>query len=339
MKSPRGGYKLSRNAVLAAELPTSYTSRNQWRGSLPKAILTAWCQHHHLPDPSFSLFSSGCRNSGSAITQEVAHAQSGKAEIDDAPKQLTWDDGANKEKDSAGGPFESRVTVQWKDGTVITCLSENPFRSQVEAKQSASLGALHQVISMFDAHLDALGDDHPFRVIPDKRNGLICCPESGMLMGVEKDGTSATGLRIIDGNEIFGQSPVHGSMVCVAYEVDLSPLNWERSQHLTTPEQFIRVESNNEFEFELGSNAIVPQLEYCVSTMSVGQTATFFTRSPPHGLLLATGGALADVSGKWHSSKASLLDIFDSFRQLFQELKGGLLVGTTNIWGLMQVGF
>ncbi|KAF5811406.1 putative HEN1, double-stranded RNA binding domain 2 [Helianthus annuus] len=54
-KLPTGIYKLSREAVLAAELPPKFRTRSNWRGLFPRDILCTFCRQHRLPEPVFSL--------------------------------------------------------------------------------------------------------------------------------------------------------------------------------------------------------------------------------------------------------------------------------------------
>ncbi|KAI5448377.1 hypothetical protein KIW84_015699 [Lathyrus oleraceus] len=56
-KTPGGTYKLSREAILTAELPSKFTTRVNWRGSLPRDILSMFCRQHRLSEPVFSIIS------------------------------------------------------------------------------------------------------------------------------------------------------------------------------------------------------------------------------------------------------------------------------------------
>ncbi|KAH6821086.1 hypothetical protein C2S53_015369 [Perilla frutescens var. hirtella] len=53
-KTPSGAYKISRDAILAAQLPFAFTTKSNWRGSFPRDILCAFCRSHHLYDPAKS---------------------------------------------------------------------------------------------------------------------------------------------------------------------------------------------------------------------------------------------------------------------------------------------
>lgn len=73
-----------------------------------------------------------------------------------------------------------------------------------------------------------------------------------------------------------GKPPSDGTIVCVQYSVFLLG-KLEREC----------LESKEEFEFEFGKGAVIPQLETCVAQMSVNQSACFYTSLPPESLILA----------------------------------------------------
>ncbi|KAJ0975764.1 hypothetical protein J5N97_017729 [Dioscorea zingiberensis] len=54
-KVPDGHYKLSREAILIAELPTRYTSRLNWKGPSPRDLLFMFCRQHWLSEPLFTV--------------------------------------------------------------------------------------------------------------------------------------------------------------------------------------------------------------------------------------------------------------------------------------------
>jgi hypothetical protein len=80
-----------------------------------------------------------------------------------------------------------------------------------------------------------------------------------------------------------GKSPSSGTLVCIQYSVFL----WGNSVREC-------LERKEEFEFELGTGAVIPQLEICVSRMSVSQSAYFYTSLPPESLILAAAGESAE---------------------------------------------
>ena len=82
----------------------------------------------------------------------------------------------------------------------------------------------------------------------------------------------------IDGPE-SENIPSNGCLVCICYSVFL--VN-EGDKEL--------VEKNDEFEFELGSEAVIPDLEAVVGQMGVGQSACFRVELPPEELIFAANG-------------------------------------------------
>ncbi|KAL6179001.1 hypothetical protein ACLB2K_050517 [Fragaria x ananassa] len=57
-KTPSGLYKLSRGAILAAELPVAFTTNAKWKGLLPREMLCTFCPQHRLSKSIFSTLSS-----------------------------------------------------------------------------------------------------------------------------------------------------------------------------------------------------------------------------------------------------------------------------------------
>ncbi|KAL6184004.1 hypothetical protein ACLB2K_045411 [Fragaria x ananassa] len=57
-KTPSGLYKLSRGAILAAELPVAFTTNAKWKGLLPREMLCTFCRQHQLSQPIFSTLTS-----------------------------------------------------------------------------------------------------------------------------------------------------------------------------------------------------------------------------------------------------------------------------------------
>jgi hypothetical protein len=57
------------------------------------------------------------------------------------------------------------------------------------------------------------------------------------------------------------------------------------------------LESNNEFEFEIGTGAVKNQIESCVSQLSVNQSACFIAELPPKDLILAAANEFSHEFG------------------------------------------
>ncbi|KAE8735713.1 Double-stranded RNA binding protein-related / DsRBD protein-related, putative isoform 2 [Hibiscus syriacus] len=105
--------------------------------------------------------------------------------------------------------------------------------------------------------------------------------ENGTLVGkdpesycvVENDASSVN----IEGPD-SGLCPSNGSLSCVCDSLSLVTKGELQKELL---------ESIEEFEFEMGTGAVIPCLEAVVSQMSVGQSACFYTELPPEDLVLA----------------------------------------------------
>lgn len=104
------------------------------------------------------------------------------------------------------------------------------------------------------------------------------------------DSNSINQPYIMPGHELYsfnikgpdsGTSPSNGSLACINYVAFLVA----EGEHMKE-----RVESNDEFEFEIGVGAVVPHLEAVVTQMSVGQSACFNMDLPPQELILAATG-------------------------------------------------
>ena len=75
-----------------------------------------------------------------------------------------------------------------------------------------------------------------------------------------------------------GVSPSNGSLACIIFTVTLVT----EGKHMKE-----LLESSEEFEFEIGTGAVIPLLEGVVTQMSVGQSASYYVELPPQELLLA----------------------------------------------------
>lgn len=98
--SPNGIYKLSREALIAAQLPFSFTAKSTWRGPLPREILSMFCRQQQLADPVFTISTAPVRPL-SEILRSFKKLQD--SESDETNNQYTsrgnedsgWDDNSN----------------------------------------------------------------------------------------------------------------------------------------------------------------------------------------------------------------------------------------------------
>ncbi|CAN6181343.1 unnamed protein product [Urochloa humidicola] len=68
-KLPDGNYKMSRDAILAAELPSVY-SRFSWKGLSPRDLLCSFCRNQRLSEPHFAVSRVSCDMLTSAASSE-----------------------------------------------------------------------------------------------------------------------------------------------------------------------------------------------------------------------------------------------------------------------------
>jgi hypothetical protein len=119
---PWGNYKISRDAILAAKLPVTFTTRSNWHGALPRDLLITFCHNNRLSDPTFSL-------SEMAKLQNTNQTQPGQSGYLNA---------------TGRGPYRCAVKILSKAGELrIECCSEVSYRNKNDAFQSAALKAIN----------------------------------------------------------------------------------------------------------------------------------------------------------------------------------------------------
>lgn len=250
-KVPTGIYKLSREAILAAELPPKFGTRSNWRGVYPREILCMFCRQHRLPEPVFSLIVSK-----------------------DAPEETSR--------------CEVKIFSKGQD-LILHYYPQESFKKQTDAIQNAS----SRIISWLNNYLKKLNVPGS---LTSYRNGLDLdfypehiSKELNLFSFVHKNLLETNGTKQsnsvdtkfsynIEGldTEVFASS---GCLVCVSYSVSL----------VNEGEKEV-IEKNDEFEFELGSEAVIPEFEVVVAQMGVGQSARFKAELPSHELIFAANG-------------------------------------------------
>jgi len=83
-------------------------------------------------------------------------------------------------------------------------------------------------------------------------------------------------LRIIGPES--GSSPSNGSFVSITYSVNLT---------CEGKDMPLMLESNDEFEFEIGTGAVIPCIEAALLQMTAGQSACICMGLPPRDLIVA----------------------------------------------------
>lgn len=272
-KVPTGIYKVSREAVLAAELPPRFGTRSNWRGLFPRDVLCMFCRQHRLPEPVFS--------------STVANGKSGPEET-----------------------FKCEVKIFSKGQDLI--LHHHPqesFKRQSDATQNTASKAL----SCLNAYLKKLNnpqmdlamngndldlDFYPQHISKELRYFSLVHKSwprfeasSKNLLGVNDNTACSYNIEGPD-SEVFASS---GCLVCVCYSVFLVKEGDKEE-----------LEKHEELEFELGSEAVIPELEAVVAQMGVGQSARFRMELPPQELILAANGDPARVLSLLSSGGCSL---------------------------------
>ncbi|KAK8629062.1 hypothetical protein V6N13_077919 [Hibiscus sabdariffa] len=292
-KTPNGVYKLSREAILAAELPLTFTSKTNWKGSFPREILSSFCRQYRLSEPVFCI-------SDSPLKASLELSKSNKKpEVPETAEQEGGYANGNGAVDSKSGGFGSSFTCEVKiysrcQDLILECAPNILYKKQNDAVQSVSLKVLSWLNAFFkDTAMPLekqkqLANVFGIKFCPQNfsKEVVQCasvynCQQNDTLGGkdpesydvVENDLSSVN----IEGPE-SGLCPSGGSLLCVSYSVSLVTKGELQKELL---------ESIEEFEFEMGTGAVIPCLEVVVSQMSVGQSVCFYRELPPEDLVLA----------------------------------------------------
>jgi hypothetical protein len=146
-KIPSRLYKLSREAVLTAELPLVFTTRANRRGSFPREILCTFCRQHRVSEPVFSIVSTPLK---------------GLSESPKAHKKLHGIDSTEEEIELANegaiatGACELAVTYQCEvkifskcQDLIIECFPKKYFKKQNDSIQNTSFKVLSWLNAYF----------------------------------------------------------------------------------------------------------------------------------------------------------------------------------------------
>ncbi|KAK6932047.1 Methyltransferase domain [Dillenia turbinata] len=300
-KTPSGLYKLSREATLAAELPLAFTARTNWRGTYPRDLLYMFCSQHRLSEPVF-VTSAYHLESFSEVPKKMKMTQFTKEETGYPNGGGSAASGGKSSVSEDTTSFRCEIKIFSKSQDLI--LEYHPkdlYKKQGDAIQSASL----KVLLWLDRYLrepdlllqkiNSSADDfrNPF-CHQNFTNEFSLCnfihkitkrSENKLHEGVDFNFVGQ--LDFEEGHEAFslilegqssGVSASSGSLACIGYSISLV-MEGENMKEL--------VESSEEFEFEMGTGAVIPILEACVMQMSVGQYARFNTQLPADELVLA----------------------------------------------------
>ncbi|KAK1277087.1 Small RNA 2'-O-methyltransferase [Acorus gramineus] len=266
---PDGCYKLSRDAILAAELPIAFTTRSNWRGPCPKELLCMFCRQHRLSEPTFSVKSPlDIATSPDHKPMALKLCDKVKALKSIKEDEFGWDGVPDSVDEHSGeaSNFICEIRILSKGNDVLLEYApEESYRKENDAIQNASL----KVLIWFNKYLKQ-------SVAPIETLSSV-----GDVQGPD-----------------LGLSPSQGSLACISYAVALV-MDEEGMNEL--------IERKDEFEFEVGTGAVIPQLETCVMQLSINQEARFVVALPSRDLILAAAGEAAKYFAKLLSS--------DSFRE------------------------
>jgi hypothetical protein len=153
-KIPSGNYKLSREAILAAELPSVFTTKANWRGSFPREILFAFCHQHRLSEPIFSITSVPLKASCELLRSQKKLKVT---EVAGLATEYANGGGLNAGDGELVGlesNFRCEVKVFSKGrDLIIECSPKEIYRKQTDYTHSASL----KVLSWLNACFKDLG--------------------------------------------------------------------------------------------------------------------------------------------------------------------------------------
>ncbi|XP_062189577.1 small RNA 2'-O-methyltransferase [Phragmites australis] len=294
-KLPDGNYKMSRDSILAAELPSVY-SRSSWKGLCPRDLLCSFCRLQRLPEPHFAVsrVSASCEVVGSAASSEEREVP-----LKTVENQYTNDVRINKENPDM---FKCKVKIYSRKQEILLEYSAADTSSkESDAIQNSALKVLiwfNNYFKQLNTKMDnpSLSEcTHHFKVHLNNfmQEFAMCFSVYGKTGGNDSRMCSAVGpssmdtpkqqlensatLTHIEGPD-SGVFPTHGSLTCISYTASLV---------MKDEAKIYLLESNNEFEFEIGTSAVSYQLESCVTQLSVNQTACFVAEPPPRDLILA----------------------------------------------------
>nr|VDC74675.1 unnamed protein product [Brassica rapa] len=287
--SPNGIYKISRKALIAAQLPLLFTRESNWRGPFPREILCMFCNQQQLAEPVFTT--------STAPAKSMSDLLSSFNKIkDDSDNQ--YSSRGNWGMPGSGKGYRCEVKIFSKSqGLVLDCSLKKLYEEENDAVQNAALKALSW-FSMFFGDMDVESlepcyTDDDLNIQFNQRNRFKeTFPSSRVyqLPEIIRNGESRWYMGMMPWEKKRVQNIANGSLVSICYSVYLKK-DAEYSKKGKSLKELI--ESNEEIEFEVGHGSMNPHLESVVTQMSVGQHVRFSTGLPAEGLVLAAGNDTA----------------------------------------------
>lgn len=297
---PSGVYKLSREAILTAALPMAFTTRTNWKGSSPREMLCMFCRHHWLSEPVFSTFGNSLKESleSSGFYEKLPALESAERK-----KECTNGGGtATSDKE----PVRCEVKIFSKSlDLILECSPKEIYKKHSESIENASLKVLSWLNAFLkdpDVPLEKLNNlavaldiqFHPQNLfkkfssclsihnVLQRKMGenLLQANSINMLNAIPEHGICCLSI----GGPDSGICPSTGCLSFISYSVSLV-VEAETMKEL--------LESREEFEFEMGTGAVIPHVEVVTAQMSVGQSACFCKDLPPQELILAAADDFA----------------------------------------------
>ncbi|XP_044496175.1 small RNA 2'-O-methyltransferase isoform X3 [Mangifera indica] len=288
---PTGVYKLSRDAILMAELPVAFTSKTTWRGSFPREILSMFCRQHWLSEPVFIPLAASSESTRIHQKFVVPESAEQETECTEASGNLT----------SGQEMIRCEVKLFSKcQDLILECSPKELHKKESDSLQNASLKVLSWLNAYLknpDMSLEMLNYSAgalDIRFYPQNffKKFALCrschnVDHSESQRGRFLKSNSISGLDAVPehgvcclsiGGPDSGVCPSNGSLLFISYSVSLV-IEAQNMKEL--------LESKEEFEFEIGTGAVVSYIEAVITQMSVGQSACFNTQLPPQELILA----------------------------------------------------
>lgn len=342
-RMPDGLYKLSRDSLLIADLPGLFTTKTNWRGSLPRDILCAFCRQHRLSEPVFDVVCNSNKSDhdshGSCSNLSTEKLRTGVASKTRGALATIGPNSAKIESFSCG------VKVFSKNHNLILESSRiDTFMKQGDAVQNASLRVLSFLNLYFKQpnmtieELCLLGADCDIQCHSTcfMKEFSLCqllhkVQQPSHLRGGHKLNTNhrdpSNVVSIFENKQwsiqgaACGSLPSNGSLVSISYSVILVSKSIQIREIL---------EKSDEFEFEIGIGAVISCIEAAVLQMTAGQSVCFYLDMPQTELVLA---ATMDCEKVLSFLSSSELIHFSFFCTLF------LLVATLRFAFLLMHNF
>ncbi|XP_057246979.1 small RNA 2'-O-methyltransferase isoform X3 [Beta vulgaris subsp. vulgaris] len=299
-RMPDGLYKLSRDSLLIADLPGLFTTKTNWRGSLPRDILCAFCRQHRLSEPVFDVVCNSNKSDhdshGSCSNLSTEKLRTGVASKTRGALATIGPNSAKIESFSCG------VKVFSKNHNLILESSRiDTFMKQGDAVQNASLRVLSFLNLYFKQpnmtieELCLLGADCDIQCHSTcfMKEFSLCqllhkVQQPSHLRGGHKLNTNhrdpSNVVSIFENKQwsiqgaACGSLPSNGSLVSISYSVILVSKSIQIREIL---------EKSDEFEFEIGIGAVISCIEAAVLQLTAGQSVCFYLDMPQTELVLA----------------------------------------------------